>query len=234
MHGVKSTWPEDAAARTHCHTGVAPKRRGMASRWNSNNARKIYISIVLSLQNRSRGASTQLWCRTLKMIMFSQTVRLSANYGDAGPRLQYSHVNSTLGIARLCYSHFRLQVWDGKGRDSGGRSRGKVFSQGTIGEREIRAVGLLSSPCILQDSVYINIICCHFLPSCPWWASTRCGPLPHLIKCFVLRINQKYIIMFTANIWFCLFSLLSTVFKSISTTTFHWVWKSKWKYVGCQ
>lgn len=91
------------------------------------------------------------------MIMFSHTVRLSANYGDAGPRLQYSHVNSTLGIARLCYSHFRLQVWDGKGRASGGRRRGKVFSLGTIGEREIRAVGLLSSPCILQDSVYINI-----------------------------------------------------------------------------
>lgn len=155
--GVKSTWPGDAAARTHRHTGVAQKHRGMASGWNSNNARKIYISVVLSLQNRSRGASTQLWCRTQKMIMFSHTVRLSANYGDAGPRLQYSHVNSTLGIARLCYSHFRLQVWDGKGRASGGRRRGKVFSLGTIGEREIRAVGLLSSPCILQDSVYINI-----------------------------------------------------------------------------
>lgn len=71
---------------------------------------------------------------------------LGVNYGDMGPQLQYSHVNSTLGIAGLSYSHFRLQVWDRKGRDSGGRSRRKLFSLGVIGDREIGAVGVFRSP----------------------------------------------------------------------------------------
>ena len=64
--------------------------------------------------------------------------------GDTRPQPSYSPAGPTLGMqeARLCYSHFRLQVWNRKGRDPLGGAAGKVVGLGMNGEREAQSLGV--------------------------------------------------------------------------------------------
>lgn len=71
---------------------------------------------------------------TQVLICFSSiNSAMSVCNGDTRPGLSYSPVSSTLGTARLCYSHFRLQVWNRRSRDPGGRSSGEVGRPGDEG-----------------------------------------------------------------------------------------------------
>lgn len=115
----------------------------------------------------------------------SMNSAMSVCNGDTRPALSYSPASSTPGMARLCYSHFRLQVWNRKGRDPGGRSSGEVGRPGN--GRGMRGtefgcadylVTYLKPPC---SSVCCSVSASRIFSLFPdqwWFASTRhpvCG-----------------------------------------------------------
>lgn len=60
--------------------------------------------------------------------------------------------------AQLCYSHFRLQVWNRTGRDPGEGAVGKVVNLGMNREREAHTSGVqITYLALLLEHV---VLCC--------------------------------------------------------------------------